>query len=1075
MWLVKLALRRPYSSSVLAILILMLGALSFLRMPKDIFPPIDIPVISVIWSYSGLPAEDMERRFTTVSERASTTTVNDIEHIESQSLNGVTVIKIYFQPNVKIAESLAQVTSICQTIVRALPPGATPPLIIRYSASNVPVLYYSISGAGFSEQELYDFGLNTIRTQLATVQGASVPLPYGGKARQVTIDLDLAALRARGIAPAEVSAAVNAGNVILPSGTAKIGSTEYSVTLNSSPQLLDQLNDLPVKKVGNDIVYLRDVAHARDGYAVQQNMVHNNGLHASLLTVLKSGQASTLDIIQRVKAKMPSILSTLPKELEVKPLFDQSVFVANALSSVGEETLIAAVLTALMILLFLGSWRSTLIVATSIPLSMCVSLTILYVLGQTINIMTLGGLALAVGILVDDATVEIENIHRNLAMKKPIVQAILDGAMQIATPAFVSTLCICIVFVPVFFLTGVSYYLFSPLATAVVFAMLASYGLSRTVVTTMAHYLLTGHEHEEEGENHGHRNLLERFHYGFIKRFERVQEWYVEGLEWALDHLKLLIFFLVGMITLSVLLCFFAIGRDFFPLVDAGQFRLHVRAPQGTRLEETGRIFAEVEQEIRTLIPASDIDLMTDNIGLPPGGVNLAFSDSATTGSADGEILVSLKEGHQPTWDYVRKIRHDLQTKFPDCVFFIQPSDIVGQILNFGLPAPIDVQVTGRDKGNYDIAVKLAAGIRKIRGAADVHVHQTVRHPALKVNVDRARAELSGLSQRDVAQDVLTILSGSSQTSPNFWVNPQNGVNYQVSVLSPTYRIDSIAALNHMPISSGTHQQELSNLAEIKRDSNADVISHYNVQPTFDIYANVEDRDLAGVSGDVNRIIETARKSLPKGTTIEVRGQVKSMQDSFAGLGFGMIGALALIYLLMVVNFQSWLEPFIIITALPMAFCGIILMLLITGTTISVPALMGMIMSIGIATSNSILVVNFANDEMQDGKNAREAALSAGRTRLRPVLMTALAMLMGMIPMSLGLGDGGEQNAPLGRAVIGGLLFATVSTLFFVPGVYAALMKKHTPGMELDPLLMSQQEKEKQSEHHKDQEATHHA
>ena len=640
MWLVKLALRRPYSSSVLAMLILILGALSFIRMPKDIFPSVDIPVISIIWSYNGLPAEDMERRFTTVSERAATTTVNDIEHIESQSLNGVNVIKIYFQPNVKIAESLAQVTSICQTIVRALPPGATPPLIIRYSASNVPILYYSVSGAGFSEQELYDYGLNTIRTQLATVQGASVPLPYGGKARQVTVDLDLDALHAKGISPGEVSNAVNAGNVILPSGTAKIGLTEYSVTLNSSPKLLEQLNDLPIKKVGNSIVYVRDVAHVRDGYAVQQNMVHNNGMHASLLTILKSGQASTLDIIKRVKAKMPSILSTLPETLEVKPLFDQSLFVSQALEGVGEETLIAAVLTALMILLFLGSWRSTVIVATSIPLSMCASLALMYALGQTINIMTLGGLALAVGILVDDATVEIENIHRNIAMDKPIVQAILDGAMQIATPAFVSTLCICIVFVPVFFLQGVSYYLFSPLAMAVAFAMLASYGLSRTVVTTMARYLLTGHEHEGQSpENGARQSWFERFHANFNERFDRMRDRYLKGLEWALNHLTLLIVMLSGMAALSLLLCFFAIGRDFFPQVDAGQFRLHVRAPQGTRLEETGRIFAEVESEIRRTIPASEINLITDNIGLPPGGVNLAFSDSATTGPADGEIL----------------------------------------------------------------------------------------------------------------------------------------------------------------------------------------------------------------------------------------------------------------------------------------------------------------------------------------------------------------------------------------------------------------------------------------------------
>ncbi|MGA7904684.1 MAG: efflux RND transporter permease subunit [Terrimicrobiaceae bacterium] len=1041
MWIVRLALRRPYTFTVMAILIGLLGIVSIVRMATDIFPSIDIPVVSVIWSYSGVAAEEMEKRFVTVCERAMTTTVNDIEHIESQSYNGVAVIKVYFHEGAKVEAGVAQITSICQTLLRIMPPGTTPPLIIQYSASNVPILQLGISSRTLSEQQLYDLGLNFIRTQLATVQGAQVPLPYGGKARQIMVDLDPQKLQANGLSASDVSNAINAQNVIVPAGTLKLGEREYNVRLNSSPQVLDMLNDLPIKEVNGAMVYIRDVANVRDGFAVQTNIVSQNRIRSALLTVLKSANASTLDIIKRVKDVLPRIKATLPPELDITQLFDQSVFVRAAINGVLKEGVIAACLTALMILLFLGSWRSTLVVATSIPLSILCSIIILGALGQTLNIMTLGGLALAVGILVDDATVEIENIHRNLATGKPMVRAILDGAQQIAVPAFVSTLCICIVFVPVFFLSGVARFLFEPLAMAVIFAMLASYFLSRTVVPTMVKFLLKAHAPDEVN---GKSSFFGRIHDRFNGGFEKLRLRYMGMLSWSLNHRRVVFLAMLAAVVLGAILTPF-LGRDFFPQVDAGQFRLQVRAPPGTRLEATEQRFYEVGGMIRQVIPSSEIYTILDNIGLPTSGINLAFGDNATTSSADGEILVALNPlNHRPTADYIRTLRYRLREQFPDMEFFFQAADIVGQILNFGLPAPIDIQMTGRDPKNYALAKEIEARVEKIPGAADVHLHQLVHGPDLRVNVDRTRAEQLGLSQRDVAGTVLTSLSSSGQASPNFWLNFQNGVNYQVAVQTPQYKMDSLSSLlNTSIVPSGEMQpQLLGNLATLERSESPVIVNHYNVQPVFDILANVQGRDLGGVADDVQRVLTKFQSKLPRGTFLSMRGQVQSMNSSFVGLGAGIIFSIVLVYLLMVVNFQSWTDPFIIITALPGALCGIVWVLFITGTTLSVPSLMGAIMAIGVATANSILLVTFANDERRAGRSAAEAARAAGYTRLRPVIMTALAMIIGMLPMSLGFGEGGEQNAPLGRAVIGGLLVATFATLFFVPVVYSLLRKR---------------------------------
>jgi multidrug efflux pump subunit AcrB len=1059
----------------MAILVVLMGIVTITRMATDIFPKIDIPVVSVIWSFPGVAPEEMEKRFVTVTERAMTTTVNDIEHIESQSYNGVSVIKVFFHEGAKVEAGVAQVTSITQTLLRILPPGTTPPLILQYSASNVPILQLGLTSKTLSEQQLYDLGLNFIRTQLATVQGAQVPLPYGGKSRQVMVDIDPQKLFGKGLSPADVSNALNAQNVILPAGTQKIGDREYNVRLNSSPELLQALNDLPIKQVNNATVYIRDVAHVRDGFAVQTNIVAQNRVRSALLTVLKSASASTLDIISRVKQALPRIKATLPPELDITQLFDQSIFVRAAINGVLKEGVIAACLTALMILLFLGSWRSTLVVATSIPLSILCSIIILSALGQTMNLMTLGGLALAVGILVDDATVEIENIHRNLAMKKPMVRAILDGASQIAVPAFVSTLCICIVFVPIFFLSGTARFLFQPLAMAVIFAMLASYFLSRTVVPTMVRFLLREHLDEidtslahglddpngsEEKIDNRHREdrtaprrsvlgqifgFLGRIHEKFNHVFEKLRARYVNALRWCLEHRRVVFAGMGAMVLISFSLIPF-LGRDFFPAVDAGQFRLHVRAPAGTRLESTQERFFQVGHAIRQVIPPNEIQNVLDNIGLPTSGINLAFGDSSTISSADGEILVALNPNHKPTAQYVRILREKLHHDFPDMEFFFSAPDIVSQILNFGIPSPIDIQITGRDPKGYDIANQIKTRVAQIPGAVDVHVHQLVHGPDLRVNVDRTRAEQIGLTQSNVAQTMLISLSSSGQTAPNYWLNFQNGVNYQVAVQTPQYKVDTLQDLKNTPVVAPNlpRPELLGNLATVERRESPVIVNHYNVQPVFDVLANVQARDLGGVADEVSKVVDSFKSKLPRGTFLSMRGQVQSMNSSFAGLGAGLIFAIVLVYFLMVVNFQSWTDPFIIIMALPGALCGIIWMLFLSGTTLNVPSLMGAIMAIGVATANSILVVTFANDERcaHENKNSFDAALAAGFTRLRPVIMTALAMIIGMLPMSLGLGEGGEQNAPLGRAVIGGLLVATVTTLFFVPVVYSLLRKK---------------------------------
>jgi multidrug efflux pump subunit AcrB len=1057
MWIVRLALRRPYTFTVMALLIVILGLVSLSRMAKDIFPAIDIPVVTVLWAYNGLTPEEMEKRIITISERAMTTTVNDIEHMESQSLGGVGVIKVFFQPGASVDAAVAQVTAINQTVVRVMPPGTTPPLVIRYSASNVPILQLGLGSKTLTEQTLYDLGLNFLRVQLATVQGASVPLPQGGKVRQIQVDLDPQALQARGLTPADVSNAINAQNLTLPSGTAKIGDREYGVLLNSSPDVVAGLGDLPIKQVNGATIYVHDVAQVRDGFAPQVNIVRQNGTRGALMTILKSGNASTLDIIQRIKAILPRVRATLPPELELHPQFDQSLFVRAALWGVVTEGALAATLTAAMILLFLGTWRNTLVVALSIPLSTFCSILCLAAFGQTINAMTLGGLALAVGILVDDATVTIENIDRNIGLKKSLVQSILDGAEQIAMPAFVSTLCICIVFVPIFFLQGTAKYLFGPLAMAVIFAMLASYFLSRTVVPTFVHFLLHGQPVLHDTED-GHvdpkapkGDVFWRIHVRFNRHFARFRAGYTRALDWSLDHRALIVVGTFVFVALTGLLVPF-LGRDFFPVVDAGQFRLHVRAPAGTRIEETERAFTRVEDVIRDVIPADELVTILDNIGLPNGGVNLAFGDSATISAADGEILVSLNpERHGSTWKYVRELRARLGRQFPDYTFFTQPSDIVGQILNFGLPAPIDVQLAGRDRfANYALAQQIAARIARVPGAVDVHVHQIVNAPAFKVSVDRTRAGEVGLTQRDVATNLLISLSGSAQASPNYWLSPQNGVQYLVATQTPQYLLNSIESLEATPVSSaggpgGT--QLLGNVATVERTTTQTVVGHYNIQPIYDVYANVDGRDLGGVSDEVAKIVREFTPQLPRGSFITLRGQVESMNSSFLSLGIGVLFAIVLVYLLMVVNFQSWLDPFIIIMALAGALSGIIWALYLTHTTLSVPSLMGAIMSVGVATANAILLVTFANDQRHEGQDARAAALAAGHTRLRPVLMTALAMIIGMLPMSLGLGEGGEQNAPLGRAVIGGLLLATLATLFLVPVVYASLRQKaaHRP------------------------------
>jgi len=1071
----------------MSVAILLLGVASIITMPIDIFPYIDIPVISVVWNYSGISPEEMENRILTQFERGMTTIVNDIEHIESQSYYGVSVIRVYFQPKVKVEMAMAQLAAQGQSATRGMPPGIFPPNILKYDASSVPILQLGLESKTLSEQEIYDLAQNFIRTPLATVQGASIPGPYGGKQRQILVDLDPNAMYAKQLSATDVSNAVNLQSLILPAGTVKIGDREYPVRLNSSPEVVAELNDLPIKTVNGATVYMRDVATVRDGYSVQTNIVRTNGTRGALLTIMRNGQASTLDIVNKVKAALPRIQAAMPPELKIRQLFDQSLFVRASISGVVKEAVTAAVLTGLMILLFLGSWRSTVIVCISIPLSILTSLIILNLMGQTINVMTLGGLALAVGILVDDATVEIENTHRNLAMKKPLVRAVLDGAQQIAIPAFVSTLSICIVFAPVLLLTGAAKYLFTPLALAVVFAMLASYMLSRTLIPTMVHYMLKPEvdmyragEHGEGGTAEGHP-LIWRVHFAFNRRFERFRAAYTGLLDWALDHrpavLSVFLIFSFGSLGLVYL-----VGSDFFPTVDSGQIRLHAQAPAGTRIEKTELLFAEIEKEIRAVIPSDELDTILDNIGLPPGGFNLAFGDSAAIGNNDGDILISMTKDHTPTEITTERLRQRLREKFPDMVFFFEAANITNQILNSGLPAPIDVQVTGRDAApNYKIAQQLEERIARVPGTADVHIHQVLNAPELRINVDRVKASELGLTQRDVANSVLISLSGSGQVAPNFWLNWKNGVSYNITVQTPQYKLDSVDKLMRTPVSAagalqafntagsmagasnagdgatGTapnqnsaaygnpgalpyQTQLLSNLATIEHDTGPEIANHYNVQPVFDVYANIDRRDLGGVASQVQKIIDETK--IPKTSQITLRGQAATMQSSFYRLGLGLLAAIVLVYLLMTVNFQSWVDPFIILTALPGALSGILWMLFATQTTLSVPSLMGAIMCIGVATANSILMVVFANDERMEGKGAREAALSAGYTRLRPVLMTAAAMILGMLPMALGIGEGAEQNSPLGRAVIGGLLLATVTTLLIVPIVYSYLRKE---------------------------------
>jgi multidrug efflux pump subunit AcrB len=1059
MWIVRLALRRPYTFVVMALAIVLAGGLAIVRMPADIFPEIDIPIVSVVWQYSGLSPEEMADFFTTRSERGMTTTVNDIEHMESQTYAGIAVIRIYFHPGAKIESAIAQITAQTNTQLGYLPEGSRPANILRYNAATVPILQLGLSSDTMTEQEVYDAGTNFLRTQLATIQGASIPSPYGGKQRQIMVDINPRELYARGLSADDVANALNNESLILPAGSAKIGSREYRVEMNNTPQIVEAFNRMPIKTVNGGTIFVRDVAQVRDGYSVQTNIVRHNGERGALITALKNGSVSTIEIVRRIKEALPRIIPTLPPGLKIREIFDQSIFVRSAIQDVVKEAIAAAALTGLMILLFLGSWRSTLIVCISIPLSILTSLSILYALGDTINIMTLGGLALAVGILVDDATVEIENIHRNLGMGKGIITAILDGAQQIAVPAFVSTLCICIVFVPVAFLTGTAKYLFTPLAVAVALAMGASYLLSRTLIPTMIRFLIPAElrlyrapEGEAEVEDAG---WLWRLHRGFHRGFEKMREGYGELLESALHHRALVV---AGFMVLSggAFALYSYIGSDFFPKVDAGQIRLHVRAPAGTRVEETEQRFRQVEGAIRQIIPANELTDILDNIGLPASGYNLAFGDTATLGTFDGEILLSLRPGeHQSTWDYVREMRRRLPRQFPDLTFFFQPADIVSQILNFGLPAPIDVQIGGplrnMDK-DFDLATEMAARLNSIPGMADVHVHQVRDVPLMRVNVDRDRASLMGFTQRDVANGMLTSLSGSFQTASNWWINPANGVDYTVIVQTPMYKVDSPQAIMNTPISTatGSSTELLSNVAQVQRGETSAVVSHYNVQPVFDVYSNVDGRDLGSVAADVDKVIAEYNRKLPAGSYIDTRGQVETMRNSFLGMAYGLIFAIILVYFVMVINFQSWTDPFIILMAIPGALSGILLMLFFTRTTISVPALMGAIMSIGVGTANSILLVTFANDLRRQGADVLAAAQQAGRTRLRPVIMTAMAMLAGMIPMALGLGEGGEQNAPLGRAVIGGLILATVATLFVVPVVYSLLRK--TPPKSFDRL-----------------------
>jgi multidrug efflux pump subunit AcrB len=1038
MWIVRVALHRPYTFIVLALLILILAPIVILRTPTDIFPNINIPVIAVVWNYTGMNAEEMEGRMTSVYERVLTTTVNNIEHIESMTVNGLAVVKVFLQPGASVDSATAQITATSQVILKQMPPGVTPPLVLTYNASSVPILQLGLSSKSLSEQQLNDLGLNFVRTQLVTIPGASVPYPYGGKQRQIMVDLNPPLLQSKGLSPADVVNAISLQNLILPSGTAKIGPFEYDVDLNASPKKAEELNDLPIKQLGSTTLYVRDVAHVRDGFAPQTNIVRLDGQRGSLVTILKTGSASTLDIVQGVHDILPKLAATLPRDLKIQPLADQSIFVRAAVSGVIREAIIAACLTGLMILVFLGSWRSTLIIAVSIPLSILSSILVLSALHETINIMTLGGLALAVGILVDDATVTIENIERYLEEGLPLQDAIFEGAAQISVPALVSTICICIVFLPMFFLSGVARYLFVPLAEAVVFAMLASYILSRTLVPTLAMYLLKAKSHQSHGRT---LNPLVLFQRAFEHGFEGLRMRYQLLLTTFVYRRWIFVPIFLG----ACMCAFFLIpwlGRDFFPATDSGQFRLHVRTKTATRIEETARICDLVETSIRQQIPRQEVESILDNIGLPYSGINTAYSNSGVIGTEDADILVSLKENHRPTEEYVRKLRRSLANQFPGVTFYFLPADMVTQILNFGVPAPIDVQVEGNDvQASRVFADKLLSQFRQVPGLADLRIQQPFDQPKLHITVDRTKASEGGFTQRDIANSMLVTLSGSFQTTPTFFLNPQNGVSYNIVTQSPQYDVQSLQDLQSIPISSPsmTRPEILSDISNISRGSGLALVSHYNIRRVLDVFGSVEGRDLGAVGGDITRIVDANRKSLPRGTTVTIRGQIQTMTTSYIGLLAGLGFAIVLIYLLIVVNFQSWLDPFIIITALPAALAGIVMFLFVTHTRLSVPALMGSIMCMGVATANSILVVSFAKERLSHHHDALHAAIESGFTRFRPVLMTALAMIIGMIPMAVGLGEGGEQNAPLGRAVIGGLLCATVATLFFVPSVFSLL------------------------------------
>jgi CzcA family heavy metal efflux pump len=1051
-WLVRIALHRPYTFIVLALAILIISPIVVLRTPVDIFPNINIPVIAIAWGYTGLNPEEMEGRVTSVFERTLTTTVDNIEHIESTTLNGQSLIKVFLQPTASLDTANAQITAISQTLLRGLPPGIQPPLIINYSASSVPILQLGVSGQGLSEQQLNDYAVNFVRPQLVTVNGAVLPYPFGGKQRQVMIYVNPNLLLSKGLAPTDILNAVTNQNLVLPGGPAKIGALEYDTRLNGSPRTVAELNNLPVKQVGNSTIYLRDVATVSDGFTPQTNIVRQDGQRGVLISILKAGTASTIDVVKGIRNALPRVAQTVPPELKMTPLADQSIFVSAAVNGVIREALIATALTAAMILVFLGSWRSTIIIAVSIPLSILGAVMVLSFLGETINIMTLGGLALAVGVLVDNATVTIENMERHLEEGHALETAILEGAAQIAAPSLVATLCICIVFLPMFFLNGVAKFLFVPLAEAVVFAMLWSYFLSRTLVATMAMYLLKAKAH---GDGRS-RNPLVRAQQGFERSFAAFRDWYQGILTLLVARRALFIpVFLLACCLVFALVPW--LGQDFFPSTDNGQMILHLRARSGTRIEETAKLADQVENFIRGEIPKNEIESILDNIGLPYSTINTMHATSGLIGAGDADIMIALKPDHAPTADYMRKLRQDLPRQFPGNVFYFLPADIVTQILNFGIPAPVDIQITGSNlDGNRQVADQILDQLRHVPGIADARVQQAFDYPTLNVAVDRTKAAQGGLTERDVSNSVLNVLSGSGQVTPMFFLNWQNGVNYNMTATTPQYDIQSLQDLHNIPINAGGNKgdQILGNLATIGRGTEMQVISHYNISRVVDIYASVQDRDLGAVAGDINRIIDASRSKLPRGSFIAVRGQVDTMRTSYINLLGGLAFSIVLVYLLIVVNFQSWLDPFIIITALPAALAGIVLFLFFTGTTLSVPALMGAIMCMGVATANSILVVSFARDRLAEHGDAVKASLEAGYTRLRPVLMTALAMIIGMIPMALGLGDGGEENAPLGRAVIGGLILATVATLIFVPTVFSVL-HRHSQAKEPSPMAPS--------------------